>query len=297
MMIGVGRYIRMWSCYVGLVCDVWSCSKVSYIYLSVLALFVFMYFSTLRWLFDSWLYNPYYSHGFLVPLISFYFVWKGRRELAGLKGEPSSFALPVLIISLVFYFGGILLTARFLGGVSLLFFLVGVSLFFGEKFARRLLFPLGFLVFMVPFPFTDLVVPVMQGFTTVASTWFSGFLGVPASYEGFLIYLPGSTFEVGLPCSGIRSTISLLMVAVLFAYLLEGGLAMKAVVVASALPLAMAGNVARVTLLLYLAHSYGEEVALRYFHDFSSLVLFSVSLTGLFLVGRCFGRLRFRRIS
>ncbi len=149
---------------------------------------------------------------------------------------------------------------------------------------------------MIPVPFVDVLAPPIQGFSAIYSTKLANLVGIPAHNTGFEIYLQSSTFEVGLPCSGIRSIISLLTVAAIFAFILEGGIIMKLVIVLSAIPLAMLGNTLRITSVLLVAQKYGTEASMNYFHDFSSLLLFSVSLVGLFTIGRCFGRLKFKKI-
>jgi len=78
--------------------------------------------------------------------------------------------------------------------------------------------------------------------------------------------------------------------------MLEGSNFMKSTIVLSSIPLAMTGNIIRITSVLAVAGKYGQDAAMNYFHDLSSLLLFSIALVGLFIVGRCFGRLRFKRI-
>jgi len=71
---------------------------------------------------------------------------------------------------------------------------------------------------------------------------------------------------------------------------------MKVAIFLSALPLAIMANVLRISAILLIANAYGSEVAINFFHDFSSLLLFSIAAIGLLIVGRCFGSLRFKRI-
>jgi exosortase/archaeosortase family protein len=71
---------------------------------------------------------------------------------------------------------------------------------------------------------------------------------------------------------------------------------MKLTIILSSIPLALAGNIMRITSVLAVANKYGQNTAMNYFHDVSSLILFSVVLMGLFLIGRCFGRLKFKKI-
>ncbi len=255
------------------------------------------YFNTFTWLVESWINNIYYSHGFLVPVISGYVVWGMREELAGIEKKQAQEGLMLFITGIALQGISVLWTMRFISGISLVLTVSGAILYlFGREFLKKIAFPVLFLFLMIPLPFVDIVAPPIQTISAITSSNLANLLGMPVQREGLQLILPASTFEVGLECSGLRSIISLFTLASLYAYILEGGLAMKFIIVASSIPLALAGNILRIISVLAVANIYGASTAIRYFHDFSSLLMFSVALVGLFLVGRCFGRLRFRKI-
>lgn len=68
---------------------------------AVVGLTAIVFFPTLRWLVASWSNNPYYSHGFLVPLISAYFAWRKRNALKHRK--PNNIGLAVLALGLAMH--------------------------------------------------------------------------------------------------------------------------------------------------------------------------------------------------
>lgn len=278
--------------------DIWekNMAKKYYPILLALVLFIF-YFQTLVWLVESWMYNPYYSHGFIIPGISLYFIWTKKDSLTGpMQRTSQELGFYLILVALLIHGLGFFWTIKSLSGISLIMSITGVILFlYGKEIIKELSFPLLFLIFSIPLPINDFLTPAVQYLSTVSSTFLAGLIGIPAHNVGYVIYIPAGSFEVGLPCSGLRSVISLMAVAAVFAYILEGSKRMKAVIFFSSIPLALMGNIVRITSVLFIADRYTTQVAMSFFHGFSSLVLFSISLLGLFLVGRCFGRLRFKK--
>jgi exosortase len=243
------------------------------------------------------MYNEYYSHGFLVPIISGYIIWKMRKELRSIEKKPSQFGLAIFATGIIIQGISVLWTIRFLSGISLLISLAGAIIYlYGWEIMKKIRFPFFFLVLMIPVPFIYLITAPAQMISVLATINLANLIGIPAVRDGLLIIIPAGAFEVGVECSGINSIISLFMIGIIFAYVLEGSNLMKATIIISTIPLALAGNILRITSILIVAGKYGQEAAINYFHDFSSLLLFSVALSGLFIVGRCFGRLRFKKI-
>lgn len=255
------------------------------------------YYNTIGWLVESWIHNEYYSHGLLVPLISGYIIWNMRKELASVEKKTSQAGLALFAGGIMLQGISILWTIRFLSGISFLLTIAGAVIYlYGWEFMKKIRFPFLFLALMIPMPFVYLITSPAQTISVFSAANLANLIGIPTVREGLILKMPAGAFEVGLECSGINSMISLFTIGIIFAYILEGSNLMKAAVLLSTIPLALAGNILRITSILAVANKYGQEAAINYFHDFSSLLLFSVALIGLFLVGRCFGRLRFRKI-
>jgi len=255
------------------------------------------YYNTIKWLIISWIYNPYYSNGFVVILLSGYMIWGLRKEVHKIEMKQSQMGLIFLIIGMILYFIASIWTIRFLSGFSLILTIYGGILFlYGWEFTKKISFPILFLLLAIPVPFLDLATPPTQQISAVSSSGLANFIGIPVQREGLVLTMHTGKFEVGTECSGLFSIISLLTTAIIFAYILEGSLIAKLSIVISSIPLALAGNILRITSILAVANRYGHDVAMNYFHDFSDILLFSTVLIGLFIVGRSFGRLKFKNI-
>ena len=264
---------------------------------ATLVLILAIYHNTIIWLLNAWLNDPYYSHGILVPLISGYLIWNRRAELSELDKEPSSLGIPVIVAGLLVHGIGLFRTFRFASAISIAVVLAGMILFiYGSDVMKSLLFPICFLFFMAPIPVAPVIGAALQAPSAASAASLVSALGVQASTTGSEIHLAKSAFDVGAPCSGLRSIISLLTLAALYAYLLEGSMYMKAAIFLSAVPIAIAANILRISSILLVANAYGGEAAMSFFHSFSSPLLFSMAIIGLLIVGRCFGSLRFKRI-
>jgi exosortase len=262
----------------------------------ILGLVALLFSSTFSWLAYNWLNNSYYSHGFLVPLVSGFFLWRRREAFAPENRKPSNAGLMVLGVSLVVFLVAQVWQAYHLSALAFILLLAGLSLYFlGERSTRRIAFPLGFLLFMIPVPFINRVSPALESFTATVSTSIVGLLSIPAVNQGSRIQLQGSSFVVGAACSGLNSMVALATLVVIFVFVVEGSYRAKIVLLAMAVPIAMVANTFRVSSLLAIAHVFGPEVGMRYFHDYSSPVLFLLAFALLILVSRSVGCSEIRR--
>ncbi|NIN66393.1 MAG: exosortase [Anaerolineae bacterium] len=262
----------------------------------ILGLVVLLFSSTLAWLVYNWMNNSYYSHGFLVPLISGFFLWR-RRDALGREGrEPDTLGLIPLALGLVAFLVAQVWQAYHLSGFAFVLLLSGLALYFlGEKATRRIAFPLAFLLFMIPLPFINRLSPALESFTATMSTSLVSLLGIPASNIGSQIQLPNSSFVVGAACSGLNSVVALATLVVIFVYIVEGSPRGKIFLLAMAIPIAVVANIFRVSSLFVIAHLFGAEAGMTYFHDYSSPVLFLLAFALLILVSRLVGCSEIRR--
>lgn len=269
--------------------------RMNYLAVTLIGIITVFYYNTLKWLIESWINNPYYSHGFLIPIISGYIIWKVRKDLSVIEKRQCHDGLLVFITGIILQVAAILFTIRFLSGLSLIMTIFGIILYlFGWEFVSKITSPIAFLLLAVPLPFIDIIAPPAQKISAVSSAYMAN-LVIPVNREGLLLYTSNGVFEIALECSGLKSIISLLTISIIYTFILEGGLLMKYTIVLSSIPLALVGNILRIVSILIIAENYGQETALNYFHDFSNILLFSVVLVGLFFIGRCFGRLKFKK--
>jgi exosortase len=261
------------------------------------ALFAALFWPALESLGRAWMSDPDSSHCLLVPLMSAYLIWSRRAELAAVPVKSAGAGLAILVGSLLLYtvshWGGIELGRR----AAIVSALNGAALYnFGWGVYRRILFPMLFLFLMIPVPVSvmSLASFPLQLFATEWSARLLGFLNVPVAHAGNLLRFPQGTLEVVEACSGIRSLLSFLTLALFFAYKSEGRWPAKAILTVSAVPIALAANVLRITISGVAAYVYGVKVAQGFLHDFSGFALFILGLAVFFLEARAlenlFGR-------
>jgi len=226
---------------------------------------------------SDWLSHSDNSHGFLVPLIAGYFVWQRKERLKSAPIGSSVLGGVLLFTALAVYAassaGGLAFPARVALVLSLLG-LIWCSL--GTGFARILAFPVLFLLFMIPVPYSLLgtVSLPLQLMATKVSAALIQAGGIPVYRVGNMLFFVGTQLEVAEACSGIRSIISLTMLAFVFAAMLQGGWKKKAVLVVSAIPIAMLANIIRISGTGILAHFFGDKVARGFLHEFSGIAIF-----------------------
>jgi exosortase len=244
-------------------------------------LILYLYSPILAHLVSQWWHDPNFGHGFLVPLFSGIVVWDKRARLAALPVKPSWAGLAVVIFSLAMLVGGVLGAELFLARSSLLFLLAGlVILFAGPSFFRALLFPWVCLFLMIPIPnvvFTEVTLPLQLLASHLASSALA-LLGVPVLREGNIIRLPAMVLEVAEACSGVRSLISLVTLAVIYGYFAEPRLLGRFMLALAAIPIAVASNGLRIVGTGLLVQYGNAEMAEGFFHKFSGWLIFVVSL-------------------
>ena len=250
----------------------------------IVAILAALYWPIFRWLVQSWLSNSYYSHGFLVPLVSGFFAWTKRRELQ--TREPSISGIFILALGILVYILGYVWDIRFLSAFSLLIVLSGLLLsFYGKKPARAMVFPICFLIFMIPLPYIQEIGFFLQSTSVHSSAWLLKVLGLPITTIGTEIHLRENIFTVGLACSGINTLISLLALVLVYVYLLACAYYKRTILFIIAFPIAVLANIFRITAIILVADHYGTSIAMGLFHDLSSLIFFILAFLFMILLG------------
>lgn len=253
-----------------------------------------LYWPVLVGLALQWYLDPNYSHGFLIPVMSAYFVWERRMKLARLTPQPTWWGLGVVLFGLLMLTIGQIGAELFLQRFSLVVVIAGlVLLILGCEVLRVLSFPIVFLIFMIPLPAIVLnaIAFPLQGFAAQTATSCLAALDIPVLREGNIIILARTTLEVAEACSGIRSLMSLLALGTAYAYFGERMMWKRWVLVATAVPVAIAANAFRVAGTGALAHYFGDEVAQGFYHDFSGWLVFVVAFVLLLGIGSVLRRI------
>ncbi len=234
--------------------------KLLFVALSAVSLFlVVVSFLTL---FSDVRQSQYYSHIVLIPFVSAWLIYRDRKEIFPTRSNPSWKGLPLMAVATaLFIFGSseplsLNDKASAFGSAALIFWWGSYLLAFGEASVRKALFPFAFLLFMVPVP--DLLMQKTVALLTSGSTEATGFffrsLRVPFFQEGPVFRLPGFDIEVARECSGIRSSLALLVTCVLAGHLFLGRFWKQVVFVLSVFPVAIFKNGVRIVTLYLLSY-------------------------------------------
>ncbi|XXJ20921.1 exosortase A [Desulfovibrio caledoniensis] len=236
----------------------------------------------------DWARDDNYSHGFLVPLVSGYFLWANRKSILEATVRPAGWGLAVVLLGVAQLVVGSLATEYFTMRTSMIVITGGTILYIlGWEPCKRMLLPLLYLLLMVPIPaiiYDSMTMP-LKLFVAKVSVQGLVFFGYPVLREGNIIMLPNITLEVADACSGLRSLMSLIALSVAFAFLTQRGAWKKWALIVSALPVAVITNILRVFLTGILAKHYGSVAAEGFFHEFAGFMVFFVAMVIMAVIG------------
>ena len=264
-------------------------NKLKYLLLGVILAYI--YYPTFAWMVDRWAArDSYYGHGFLIPLVSLYWVFKKRGVLASCEQKPEPLGLVILLLGAALQFLSSLFRIYFLSAISFVTLLFGVVYFlFGKKVVREIWFPIVFLFLMVPLPLLVIseVTLKMKFFVSEISTFLLNSMGMKSMREGSYIYTPHAVCLVGDPCSGLRSFLAFLCLGFVFAYGTQLERWKKVTLIVAGLPLAIVTNVIRVFVMALLGEVYGMEfTASPTVHDGAGILTFIFALLCFFIFRR-----------
>lgn len=230
-----------------------------------------------------------YTHAFFILPLSLWLVWRKRRELKEISEEAdlnkrntlSLFALLVGILMFVFGWRQDYIFVQTLSLIPLLFGLAGYL--YGARMTKALSFPILYLLLLVPPPFgilDSITLPMRYGISALTEKILF-FLNYPISREGLMLKIGYADIFMGEPCSGFRSLITMFSLVLVYVYISKGGLFKKIILTSLIIPMALLGNLIRVITLCLITFYFGEEVGQGFFHNFSGILIFIITLSGL----------------
>lgn len=239
---------------------------------------IVFYSSTLLELISAVLRREESSHGVFVPLLSLYFVWRKRSHLRGIK--PKYEIVPGLGVVA----GGLLLFLLakphayfFWECFSFVIVLSGLVLcFLGKDISKQILFPIFFLIFMIPIPqhlYTTMADWVREG-AIKGATQILSLIGVPFLREDLLIHLPNTALTTDIGCSGIRYLLSYFVFGMAYAYLYRTTTNQRVLLVCLTIPISLLASTLRLTIIALLAYGVGPHMAEYWPHVITSWLVF-----------------------
>jgi exosortase len=251
------------------------------------------YWPVIAKLVRQWLDDENASHGLIVVPLAAYLVWASRDRWRATAVRPSLLGLLVVTASLGLYAAGVLGAELYLSRISLVGLVAGATVFvWGWGHLRLLAFPLALVALSIPLPaivLNQITFPLQLVASRVGETVIAA-AGVPVLREGNVLVLADTTLEVAEACSGIRSLVSLVTLAIVAAYFRGGTHTGGIVLVLLAVPIAVIANAARVAGTGLAAHFWGAEAAEGFFHTFSGWLVFVVAAALLLLNERVISR-------
>ncbi len=222
-----------------------------------------IYFPVLAEMVLVWMTDSYAVHGLFVPAFSAYFFLLERDRLREVAAQGDRSWLVVMLLALSLLAVGRWGDSLFLKGVSIVVAVAGVVLWrFGLRFLKQAVFPVGFLLFMVPLPrlVVNAVTLDLQLFAAGFAAGTLQLLNVPVYLNGVLIELPTMTLEVAEICNGLRFLTALVVLTVAFAHISQRSLPRKLILVAATIPIAILANAVRVAIIAAGGYYVGPEV-------------------------------------
>ena len=244
----------------------------------------------------QWLSDANYRHGIAIPIISGLILWTRRRELVGLDrtgGRVTGYILVLLSAGLLI--GGTAASEFFTARLSLPLMLLAFSYILGGgEFVKRARFPLLFLLMMIPLPYImyyRITFP-MQIMSAKLGTSLLNLIHIAVVRRGNILVLPNYELEVVAACSGLRSLMTMITLALVISAFSDLTTARKAILVLCAVPAAVIANTFRLAVTAIGAYSISVKFAEGTLHEISGLIVF---LAGFLLLMITLGILRWVR--
>ena len=233
------------------------------------------------------------GHELIILAVSGWLIYRQRDALRELPDTPSRWGAACVVIGLLLYAFG--RSQQFLRIEMLALGVVlaaSIVCFKGAAALRLIWFPLVFLLFALPLPYTlvlAVTAPLKAGVSIVA-TQLLLWLGFPMGRSGVVITIGQYQLLVSEACAGLQTMFTLEAMGLLYAslknyrsWLRNAALALLVV------PIAFSANVVRVMILVLVTFHFGDAAGRGFIHGFAGLVLFAVGLSMIFAADRALG--------
>ena len=243
-----------------------------------------LYHQTAVGMVSIWSRSDTYAHGFVVPLISLWLIWRIRHSLGALLPQPAPLAWLLMLGAAGLWLAGDLVAVNAVTQFALVALLVlAVPAVLGWALTRAMAFPLGFLFFAVPFG--DFLLPFFMDWTADFTVLALRATGIPVYREGLHFVIPSGSWSVVEACSGIRYLIASVTVGSLFAYLSYRSLAKRLIFVGVAILVPLVANWLRAYMIVMLGHLSGNELATGVDHLIYGWVFFGIVILLMLMIG------------
>lgn len=234
--------------------------------------------SAVSWIMSAWNGENDYEHGWMFPFVIIGLIIYQLKSLRARVQTGNLWGLAVIFIGAIFYAAAFRTLQPRIAMGALPILLWGCSWYlWGNRVALLLAFPFFFFWLAIPLPTFQQATVELQLVATSMTHHLSSLFGVETIVKGTEIHSLSGNWEplsIAGGCSGIRSLMALLMISATWAYVAKIAMWKKAVLFLSAVPLAIIGNILRVTSIFIIAEYGNAQWARETWHDWSGLLLF-----------------------
>lgn len=279
----------------------------TYIKILIIAgLFYYLFHNEVNSIVQRWITDPSWSHGFLIPLFSLYFINQHKKDILNLRyvrdplltlfrgnwpetllegqTRPNYLGLAFLVFGILFYpFNIVQLQYGYFRPLGAIATLGAIVLFLGGwRLVRYMWLPIGFLVFAVPLPdryYRGLTIPMRQWAATASTILLNLIDGLEATASGVVIDVvyKGQRLEppldVAEACSGMRLLMAFLALGVAMAYLHYRPVWQRIILLATTIPIAILCNFVRVTVTGFIYILGNPKYAQGIYHDMLGMLM------------------------
>ena len=245
--------------------------------------------STWTWAWQAWNPETNYEHAKIIPLIVAFLIWYDRDKLKNAPTGSSLWGWVFIALGLFLFVAGARTLQARLTLTALPVLLLGMVLYvWGRAVARVLLFPIAFLLFMVPLNFLTQSTFKLQFIETGIASAVCNLIGVHVNTIGTLVNSNDNAFhfQVDEGCSGIRSLMAIAMFSAIYGHLTQDKLWKKLAIFAAALLFAVIGNAGRLISVFVVGRFFGQDLAGGPYHAVSGFISFACAFIAMVLFGK-----------
>lgn len=249
------------------------------------AVFVGLFLPTILMLLRFCLQEDDFSHCLIVPFVSGWILFANRRKILEIPARGSLAGLAILVASLLLFAFGYLTTRSIFQRLGMVGCSIGLTAFLlGSELLRRHPFPFLFLFLSIPVPYVYYlkISLALRAFATALSAGILHGAGVPVMDEGNLLVVGTHRLGVEDACSGIRSLMAIVTIAVLFCHLFRTGLLPGLVLIAISIPVTILVNILRIFVTAWVLQGYEVDLTRGLVHESMGMILFAISLVFLY---------------
>jgi exosortase A len=249
----------------------------------MMAALLLLYRQTAMDMAQIWSRNDTFAHGYLVVPLVLWLAWRRRRDVLAQTPRPMPLMLlPMAALAMLWALADLVSVNAVAQFAFVGMVIAAVPLVVGAAAARRIAFPLAFLLFAVPFG--EFMLQPMMNWTAnfvVAALRMSG---IPVYREGLYFVIPSGNWSVIDECSGVRYLIASFMVGSLFAYLNYRSTLKRAVFMGFSLLMPILANWLRAYLIVMMGHLSDNKIATGVDHLLYGWIFFGVVIFVMFMI-------------